>query len=43
MQNVALLIIKAKKAGTDPLHAMEVLEGEEIWLLLIIDLGIRWS
>jgi hypothetical protein len=30
MQNVALLIIKARKAGTVPLHAMEVLGGEEI-------------
>jgi hypothetical protein len=26
-----------------PLHAMEALQGEEVYLLLIHDLGTRWG
>jgi hypothetical protein len=31
------------KAKAVPLHATKVLGGEEVQLLLILDLGSRWS
>jgi hypothetical protein len=33
--------VKSKEAF--PLHAMEALEGEEVYLLLIHDLGTKWA
>jgi hypothetical protein len=32
-----------KKSKAVPLHAMEALGGEEVYLLLIHDLGTRWG
>jgi hypothetical protein len=34
------LVTTFKKAV--PLHAMEVLGGEDVQLILILDLGLRW-
>jgi hypothetical protein len=38
-----LLLYTARKSKTVPLHAMQALGGEEVWLLLIHDLGTRWG
>jgi hypothetical protein len=32
-----------KKGKAIPLHATEALGGEEVYLLLILDLGSRWG
>jgi hypothetical protein len=32
-----------KKLKAVPLHAMKALEGEEVQLLLILDLGTGWG
>jgi hypothetical protein len=34
------MVLKAKAV---PLHAAKALEGEAVYLLLILDLGIRWG
>jgi hypothetical protein len=38
---MCILVIAMYKAV--PLHAMEALGGEEVYLLLILDLGTRWG
>jgi hypothetical protein len=35
--------ISKVKSKAVPLHAKEALEGEEVYLLLIHDLGTRWD
>jgi hypothetical protein len=35
--------VRGSKSKAVPLHAMEALGGEEIELLLILDLGTRWG
>jgi hypothetical protein len=39
--DICKTLVKAGKAV--PLHAMEALGGEEVELLLILYLGIRWG
>jgi hypothetical protein len=36
-------IILPPKAKAVPLHATEALRGEEVYLLLILDLSSRWG
>jgi hypothetical protein len=39
--SIPILYIYISKAV--PLHAMEALGGEEVYLLLILDIGSRWG
>jgi hypothetical protein len=39
---IALFISSGIKIKAVPLHAMKAFGGEEVQLLLILDLGTRW-
>jgi hypothetical protein len=43
MKKKYIYIYIYKKGKSVPLHAMEALGGDEVQLLLILDLGTRWG